>query len=104
MANLYDLLDRQVITTLYNTTETVASLQADIAAAPSESTVTVTNGAAPSVTATLSQTPVTATSLNSSTVTTVQAYKFYDNYSFGATKTFDNNFTNTTAYSTSDPN
>ncbi len=46
-ANLYDQLDRPVITTLYNTTETISALQADIAAAVSVNTVTSTAPATP---------------------------------------------------------
>ncbi|MDX2048317.1 MAG: DUF6443 domain-containing protein [Chitinophagaceae bacterium] len=46
-ANLYDELDRPVITTLYHTNKTVAALQADINNAVTISTVTVTNQATP---------------------------------------------------------
>lgn len=42
-ANLYDELDRTVITTLYKTTKTVAALQTDIDNAVTTSTVTVTS-------------------------------------------------------------
>jgi Domain of unknown function (DUF6443) len=42
-ANLYDELDRPVITTLYNTTKTVAALQADIDNAVTLTPVTVVN-------------------------------------------------------------
>ena len=45
-ANLYDALDRPVITTLYNTTESISALQADIAAAV-VTTVTSTAPATP---------------------------------------------------------
>jgi hypothetical protein len=57
-----------------------------------------------SVTTTLHLSPITSASLNSSTTTTILKYFFYDNYSFNAVKTFNNNFTNTSAYSNSDPN
>jgi RHS repeat-associated protein len=46
-ANLYDALDRPVLTTLYNTTETITSLQADIAASIVISTFTSTAPATP---------------------------------------------------------
>lgn len=104
-ANIYDELDRPVISTLYNTASTQTTLQSDIDNAVNTTSVTITNnGTAPSVTAVLSLCPITSTNLNSSTVTTTLKYSFYDNYSFSAVKTFNTSFTNTTAYSTSDPN
>ena len=156
-ANLYDELDRPIITTLYNTTKTIATLQSDIDNAPSSSSVTVTNpnqtvtdlvlssrdGNIPRYAATNSiefiseggnnfeslpgdeftaeidpsatttgytvttitlNNPVSSTDLNNPAVITILKYQFYDNYSFSGSKSFDNNFTNTSAYSTSDPN
>ncbi len=46
-ANLYDALDRPVLTTLYNTSETISSLQADLAASIVTSTFTSTAPATP---------------------------------------------------------
>lgn len=48
-ANLYDELDRIIITTLYKTTKTTTQLQTDINNAVSTSTVTVTNAGDPVV-------------------------------------------------------
>jgi len=48
--------------------------------------------------------PISAANLANSAVCNVIKYEFYDNYAFTGTKSFDNNFTNTAAYSTSDPN
>ena len=156
-ANLYDELDRPVISTLYNTNKTIAALQTDINNAVSNTTVTITNPAQPIAALTLNQrqagiplyqatasidfvsdaggdfeslpgddftaeinatattapinvittvlnNPISSTDLNNATVCTILKYLFYDNYSFAQVKSFDNNFTNTTAYNTSDPN
>jgi RHS repeat-associated protein len=156
-ANIYDELDRPVITTLYNTAKTIAQLQTDINTAAVSSTVTITNPAQPiailtvnqrqagipsykatntvyliadaggefeslpgdeftaeidaaagsapvNVTATVLQNPVSSADLNNTAVCTVLKYMFYDDYSFTQVKSFDNSFTNTTAYSTTDPN
>lgn len=103
-ANIYDELDRPLISTLYNTTKTVSQLQADINSAAISSTVTITNPGTVSVTANTYLNPVSSASLNSSTTTTILKYVFYDNYSFNAVKTFNTGYTNTTAYSTADPN
>jgi len=108
-ANLYDVLDRPVLKTLFNTTETVANLQSDINGAAATNTITVSNTAnsgGSSVTLATSLCPVSlnSTSLNSSTSTVVLKYFFYDNYSFPNVAAFNTSFTNTTAYSTSDPN
>jgi len=48
--------------------------------------------------------PISAANLANSSVCTIVKYLYYDNYAFTGVKTFDNTFTNTTAYSTSDPN
>jgi RHS repeat-associated protein len=156
-ANIYDELDRPVITTLYNTTKTIAQLQTDINNAAVSSTVTITNPAQPiailtvnqrqagiasykatntvylvadaggefeslpgdeftaeidaaagsapvNVTATVLRNPISSVDLNNTAVCTVLKYMFYDDYSFAQVKSFDNSFTNTTAYSTADPN
>ncbi|HEV7781424.1 MAG TPA: DUF6443 domain-containing protein [Chitinophagaceae bacterium] len=103
-ANLYDELDRTVISTLYNTTKTITNLQSDIAGAAVATTMTITNSGTVSVTATLHRSPLSSTNLNSSATTTILKYVFYDNYTFNAVKTFNTNNTNTSAYSTADPN
>jgi len=139
-ATLYDDLDRIKLQTLYNTTESIASLQSDIANAmtansvgtpPINLTVTTRNTGISTYTAQNSITfqpnftsatndafstditssanvaysdPISAANLNNPSVCTILKYLFYDNYNFTNVKTFDNNFTNTTAYSTSDPN
>jgi RHS repeat-associated protein len=56
------------------------------------------------ITAAVLKNPIPVTDLNNLAVCTVLSYQFYDNYSFTRVKIFDNNFTNTTAYSTTDPN
>ena len=139
-ANLYDDLDRIKIQTLYNTTESIASLQTDIANAitansvgtpPVNLVVTSRNTSISVYTAQNSITfnpgfasvtndafstnltssgnvvytdPISAANLANPAVCTILKYLFYDNYNFTNVKTFDNNFTNTNAYSTSDPN
>ncbi len=107
--NLYDPLDRPVATTLFNTTETIASLQSDLTSAAATSSVSVTTAAntgGVTVPLALSICPVSinCTSLNSSTTTQVVKYLFYDNYSFPVVTAFNTSYTNLTAYSTSDPN
>jgi RHS repeat-associated protein len=106
-ANLYDVLDRPVITTLYNTTETISSLQTDIANSYPTSSVTITNTGTATVTASLSLNPISSTNLNSTTACTIVKYLFYDNYltsNFSSFKSFNTAYTNLSAYSTSDPN
>ena len=107
--NLYDALDRPVASVLFNTTETIANLQSDLAGAASTTSVSVTataNTGGATIPLTLSLCPVSinSTSLNSSTSTTVVKYGFYDNYTFPGVAAFNTSYTNLTAYSTSDPN
>lgn len=102
--NIYDELDRPVISTLYNTTKTIAQLQADINAASISSAITINNPGTFSVTAVTHLNPVSSADLNNLTVTTILKYQFYDNYLFNAVKAFNSNFNNTSAYNTSDPN
>lgn len=102
--SIYDELDRPIISTLYNTTNTIAQLQTDINNAASSNTVTINNPGTVSVTATTHLNPISSSDLNNSSVTTILNYSFYDNYSFNAVKTFNTNYTNLSAYSTSDPN
>jgi RHS repeat-associated protein len=87
-ANLYDDLDRPVITTLYNTTEPIPALQADV-----NNAFTINNVS----------NPINA-NLNDPSVCTIVKYFFYDNYNFTNVKPFNGGFTNTSAYSPSDPN
>lgn len=108
-ADLYDVLDRPVATTLFNTTETIASLQSDLSGAAATTSISITNSAntgGPTIPLSLSICPISlnSTSLNSSTSTTLLNYMFYDNYSFTNVKTFSTTYTNLNAYSTSDPN
>ncbi len=108
-AHLYDALDREVISTLFNTTETIASLQSDINSAAANTALSITAGAntgGGTVNVNLSLCPVSLnnTSLNSSTSTSVLQYQFYDNYSFLNVLSFNTNYNNLTAYGTSDPN
>lgn len=103
-ANIYDELDRPVVSTLYNSTQTVSQLQADINNAPVSSTVTITNPGTVSVTVNTHLNPITSASLNNASITTVLKYQFYDNYSFNAVKAFNTAYTNLTAYNPgSDP-
>lgn len=107
-ANLYDEWDRPVLTTLYNTTKTIATLKSDIANSASLNIISITsssnNGGVSATSINASINPLTATELNNTATTTVTKIQFFDNYTFTRVKTFDNNFTNTTAYNTSDPN
>jgi RHS repeat-associated protein len=105
---LYDGLDRPVASVLFNTTETLASLQADVANATTTSSVTVSTAAntgGVSVTLNLSLCPVSinSTSLNSGTSTEVLKYIFYDTYTFPGAAAFNTSYTNLTAYNTSNP-
>jgi len=106
-ANLYDELDRPILTTLYNTTKTISVLQTDINNAAATASISITNtsnNGGATITINTSLNPVAATDLNNATNTVVVNYQFYDNYSFSRVKTFNTTFTNTNAYSTSDPN
>ena len=87
--NLYDVLDRPTITTLYATSKTSTQLQTDIDNA---------------ITATSYGDPVTSADLNNTSVCTIVKYQYYDTYSFTGVKLFDAVFNNTSAYSNSDPN
>ncbi len=102
--NIYDELDRSLLSALYNTTKSVATLQSDINSASLSNTITINNTGTVSVTVPTHYNPLSSSDLNNSGVTTVLNYSFYDNYSFNGTKSFNTNNTNTTAYSTSDPN
>ncbi len=95
---LYDVLDRPVATALYNTNKSVATLKADIAAAPTTLTITVTNPGTVAATFTAALPLLSSADLNNSSITTLLTYQFYDNYSFAGAKSFDANYTNTTAY------
>lgn len=103
-ANLYDELDRPLVSTLYNTSETITNLQTDISNAATTSTVTINNSGTASVTATLSLNPISSANLNNTSVCTPLKYLFYDNYSFPLVKSFNITYTNTNAYNNSDPN
>jgi RHS repeat-associated protein len=106
-ANIYDELDRTVTTTLYNTTKTIANLQTDISNAAALTTISITSGSnngGTAVTVKTSYNPIPQTSFNNATITVVLTYKFYDDYTYTGVKAFNTGFTNTTAYSTSDPN
>ena len=152
-ATLFDALDRPVLSTLYNTSETVANLQSDLANNVTTGSVGTTNPSTPVVnlvvdsrnTAISSYTaqnsvtlttgfssvandaftvsisssatnpastnttntydnPIAPTNLSNSNVCTILNYWFYDDYSFPTARSFDVSFTNTSAYSTSDPN
>jgi RHS repeat-associated protein len=102
--NIYDDLDRTVITALYNTTETIATLKTNISNAPTSATVTINNPGTVSVTATTHLNPFSSASLNNSSVITILKYLFYDNYSFNAAKAFNTGYTNLSAYNNSDLN
>ena len=156
-ANLYDDLDRTIITTLYNTVKTISALQTDINNSVTTTNITVTNPTqqltdlvvnnrqagittysatnsvelvseggqsfeslpgdeftvqidplatipGSTVATTTFNNPITSADLNNPAVTTILKYQFYDDYSFSGVKSFDNNFTNTSAYSNTDPN
>jgi RHS repeat-associated protein len=106
-ATIYDELDRPLLTTLYNTNKSVATLRAEAANAPTSSSFTIYNtdntGGTP-ITVNASLCPLTYSDLNTSPVTTVLRYTFYDNYSYPNVKGFNTGYNNLTAYSNSDPN
>jgi len=109
-AQLYDELDRPVLSTLYNSTETVANLQADLAAAPATGAVLVTASGNKvsgdlAVNLSLCPTSINNTSLNNTATTIVLKYTFYDDYLHPNLQAFQSGYTNeTAAYSTTDPN
>ncbi|OQP54574.1 hypothetical protein A4H97_21635 [Niastella yeongjuensis] len=103
-ANLYDDLDRSVITTLYNTTKTAADLQVDINNSVNNSTTVTTTALGASINTSTQNNPITNSDLNNSAVCTIVKYQFYDNYSFAGAQSFSTAFTNLSAYSSSDQN
>jgi RHS repeat-associated protein len=106
-ATVYDELDRPLLTTLYNTAKTIATLQTDINNAALASTTTISNSAntgGGSVIIKACLNPLSSTDLNTTATTSVVKYLFYDRYTFLNVKTFNTGFTNLSAYSTSDPN
>lgn len=107
--NLYDVLDRPVLKSLFNTTETIANLQSDLNGAAATNNITVTTaancGGSPITVATsLCPSSLIGSALNSPASTVVLKYFFYDNYNFPNAAAFNTSYTNLTAYSTSDPN
>lgn len=109
VVNLYDVLDRPVLKTLFNTTKTIATLQSELSGAAATNTITVSTaancGPTPVTVATsLCPTSLSGTILNSATTAVVLKYFFYDNYNFPNATAFNTSYTNLTAYSTSDPN
>lgn len=108
-ASCYDGLDRPVMSALLNTTEPLSAMQTDAVNAPASVSISVTataNTGGQTIPLTLSLCPgsINASSLNNSSSTVVLKYLFYDNYSFPGSKTFDNTFTNLSAYNpASDP-
>ncbi len=102
--NLYDELDRTVITALYHTTESLQDLQSDIAHANGVITPIQITAEGQNVNVTLYGNPVSRDFLNSPDITTIAKYQFYDDYSFAGAKPFDANFANTDTYSNSELN
>lgn len=109
---LYDVLDRPVMTTLYNTSATVSTLQNSINSAPAETTVTIPSGSLNGFTG---RSVVVKTSINPlysrsqsdwffTNLFTVLNYSFYDNYSFWGGGGVYVNYADSLPYSTSDPN
>lgn len=106
-ATVYDDLDRPLLSTLYNTTKTLATLKTDISGAPAYNAITVSNTAnngGSSILVNAYATPLTSTDLNTAATTTVLKYQFYDSYSYPGAKAFNTGYTNLSAYSTTDPN
>ncbi len=95
--NIYDELDRTVITTLYSTTKTRAALQSDIDNAGGVNTVSIS---AQSVTTTTYNNPISSSDLNNPAIATVVKYLFYDGYSYTGVKPFNTSFDNLQAYPT----
>jgi RHS repeat-associated protein len=103
MVNIYDELDRTIVTALYNTTASIASLQTDINNAPALNTVSINNTGTVSVTAVTNLNPISSSTLNSTAITILK-YSFFDDYSFSTKKNFNTGYTNLSAYDNSDPN
>ena len=110
-AQLYDELDRPVLTTLFYTHETITSLQSDLAAAAATVTLSVTyggnsGGTVPTLNLSLCPTSINNTSLNDPLQATVLKYKYYEGYSFPYAQTFKSQSNNeSNAYDPStDPN
>jgi RHS repeat-associated protein len=109
LADCYNELDQPVLSALFNTTETIATLQSDLAGAAATVSIPITNtgntgGTTVTVNLSLCPTSINSTSLNNTTTTSVLKYVFYDGYTFPNVQTFNTAYTNLTAYSTSDPN
>ncbi|HEU4471644.1 MAG TPA: DUF6443 domain-containing protein [Flavisolibacter sp.] len=105
-ATVYDDLDRQLLSTLYNTSKSASTLKSDIAAAPIAADITIVGVAAGGNIFTISTNfcPLTYFDLNNSSVTSHLKFSFYDHYNWPITKVFNNGFTNASAYSFTDPN
>lgn len=97
---LYDALDRPVVSLLYNTTETTTALQNDINST-SGSSIQIAIGSANTVT--VYNSPLSSATVNNTALSVVTKYQFYDDYSFQGAKAFNTGFSNLTAYSTTDP-
>lgn len=95
--NIYDELDRPLLSVLYQTLKTVTVLQADIDAIPANNNITLS---ALSTTINTYCNPITATDLNNTDVTTILKLNYYDNYSYAGVKSFDVTHQNNLAYAT----
>jgi RHS repeat-associated protein len=91
-----------------NSIELVSEGGSDFESLPNDEFIAEIDAAATSagysVATTTYKNPIGSADLNNPAVSNVLKYLFYDNYSFSGVKSFDNNFTNTTAYDNSDPN
>ena len=97
--NIYDELDRPVLSTLYHTTKSRATLQTDIDnASATTSTIAIT---AQNVSVSVYNTPITAADLNNSSINSIIKINFYDDYSYTGVKPFNTGFDNNLAYPTS---
>ena len=106
---IYDDLDRPILSTLYNTTKTKATIKSDLDnALPSRNLSilpSINNNSGTTITLKTSySSTINSGDFSSNSTASVLKYLFYDNYSFVNVKSFNNNFTNQSAYSTSDPN
>ena len=97
-ANIYDELDRPVLTTLYHTTKTKVTLQTDIDNA--SATASAIAIAAQNATVSVYNTPITSADLNNSSINSIIKINFYDDYSYTGAKPFNTNFDNNLAYPT----
>ncbi len=94
---VYDELDRSVLSFLYSTSKTIATLQSELDAASGVSALTISSIG---VTVQVERIPVSSADVNNSLVSTILTVNFYDDYSYPGAKPFNTGFDNLVAYTT----